>query len=315
MLDVRYIKLHFALKILEDTILPIDKTSAFRGGIGEMLLRANCIRDRYCEKCEFENECLVRRIMYSKYEIRPSFMTAGESIGYVFECEDQEEEFYEGELLEVSLILFGKNIVYFNQYLQALYALGMQGIGKHKSRFEICLVQNTRRQTILQGDYVFMENFKVEKLSDYVSYRLKDFTEKETEKQIVFFTPVSIKYEGKLLQKFNLDALYTSLSRRIYLLNCFEGIESNLYEGNRVAPCKIASQVVYPVSMQRYSSHQNKKMHLQGIKGSIVFQDNWNDEIFLSMLIAGEITHVGKNTSFGFGRYMVFTNHKTEGEK
>ena len=50
---------------------------------------------------------------------------------------------------------------------------------------------------------------------------------------------------------------------------------------------------------------------MQGIKGSIVLQDEWNDELFLRMLIAGEITHVGKNTSFGFGRYKVFANPKT----
>ena len=59
-LQVRYIKLHFGLRLLEDTILPVNKVSSVRGGIGEMLLRANCIRDRDCEKCDFEDECIVR---------------------------------------------------------------------------------------------------------------------------------------------------------------------------------------------------------------------------------------------------------------
>ena len=41
-LQIRYIKLHFTIVLLTDTILPVDKVSALRGGMGEMLLRANC---------------------------------------------------------------------------------------------------------------------------------------------------------------------------------------------------------------------------------------------------------------------------------
>lgn len=37
-LQVRYVKLHFHLRILEDTQLPKNKVSALRGGMGEMLL-------------------------------------------------------------------------------------------------------------------------------------------------------------------------------------------------------------------------------------------------------------------------------------
>lgn len=51
--------------------------SAIRGGMGEMLLRANCIRDRVCESCDFEAECIVRRTMYSKFTLRPNYVTNG----------------------------------------------------------------------------------------------------------------------------------------------------------------------------------------------------------------------------------------------
>ena len=42
-LQIRYVKLHFTIEMLEDTVLPKYKASALRGGIGEMLLRANCV--------------------------------------------------------------------------------------------------------------------------------------------------------------------------------------------------------------------------------------------------------------------------------
>ena len=132
LLKIRYVKLHFHLRLIDDTILPRNKVSALRGGMGEMLLRANCIRNRECEKCDFVSECIVRRTMYSQFEIQPEFMQPNDRVGYVLECENYHENFSAGEELTFQLILFGKNIVYFNQYLQALYCLGMEGIGKYK---------------------------------------------------------------------------------------------------------------------------------------------------------------------------------------
>lgn len=112
--------------------------------MGEMLLRANCIRDRNCETCDFESECIVQRTMYSKFEEKPAYITKGDSIGYVIECENYQEEFEAGEAMQFHLMLFGKTIVYFNQYLQAFFALGMQGIGKYQARFEIIGVTNEK---------------------------------------------------------------------------------------------------------------------------------------------------------------------------
>ncbi len=58
-LGVRYIKLHFTVKMLEDTWLPSEKVSAIRGGMGEMLLRANCVRNR-SEERRVGKECRSR---------------------------------------------------------------------------------------------------------------------------------------------------------------------------------------------------------------------------------------------------------------
>ncbi len=63
LLQVKYIKLHFTLQIAEDSMLPVYKASALRGGIGEMLLRVNCVGDRKCELCEYEPEGIVRRVI------------------------------------------------------------------------------------------------------------------------------------------------------------------------------------------------------------------------------------------------------------
>lgn len=166
--DIRYTKLTFTIEFTEDTMLPKQKVSAIRGGIGEMLLRANCVCGRECEKCDFLDECIVQRIMYSKYEKKPSFVTTGESVGYVLECDNYKEEFYQGDQLSFQLILFGKNIVYFNQYLQAISMLGVSGLGKHQAHFIIVSVKNQYWQDILVNNSIQMGNYQISTLGEYI---------------------------------------------------------------------------------------------------------------------------------------------------
>lgn len=44
-------------------------------------------------------------------------------------------------------------------------------------------------------------------------------------------------------------------------------------------------------------------MKLRGIKGKVKF-DELSDELLL-LFAAGEKLHIGKNTSFGFGKYII----------
>lgn len=304
LLQIRYIKLHFCLRILEDTILPKNKVSAIRGGIGEMLLRMNCIRDRDCERCGFLSECIVRRIMYSQPEIRPEFMHKGDSMGYVIECENYEEEFQTGEVLEFHLLLFGKNVVYFNQYMQALSYLGMEGIGKYQSKFMIESVTNTNREILAEHDNIYIENYMIRTVAQYVEYRMKTNRKEDI---LIFHTPLSAKYKGKIIEEFDMEAIMAAVSRRIYMIDCFEGIDEGKADITGHVP-KMVSQNVRNVFVGRYSSTHDEKIWLRGIHGSIILEDI--DMTARMLLYAGELMHIGKKTSFGFGRYSLAENKR-----
>lgn len=56
--DIRYTKLTFVVQFTEDTMLPKQKVSAIRGGIGEMLLRANCVRGANVKNVIFQMNVL-----------------------------------------------------------------------------------------------------------------------------------------------------------------------------------------------------------------------------------------------------------------
>ena len=298
--QVRYIKLHFELGVTEDTTMPVTKSSAIRGGIGEMLLRANCISDRDCDNCDFESECLVQRTMYSKFDREVELVSDMNSIGYIIECEDYREDYLAGDTLSFNLLLFGKTIVYFNQYLQAVYALGQNGIGKHKSKFVINQVANNRKQPILDGYNVNMSMYQYDTLENYIKYRRKQIIGKDINK-IIFKTPLTIKHNGKFMNEFDMDIIVKAAQRRLYILNCYEGNYDNEIYERELSHVTINEQDIKKKSVTRYSNRKNSKMDLRGIRGEVIVERIPDDVI--DILIAGEIIHVGKNTSFGFGRY------------
>ena len=157
-LDVRYAELRFTVRLICDSVLPRFKSSAIRGGMGQMLLDEYCIREKFrkennniCDKCDFSDECIVQRILYAKMNIEPEFMSSGNSVGYIVECDDLRETYTAGDELKFRLILFGKNIYYLSQYLSAIYRLGQVGLGKDEACFEVISVSNMRNQEILEN--------------------------------------------------------------------------------------------------------------------------------------------------------------------
>lgn len=303
-LQVRFVKLHFTITLLEDSRLPVDKVSALRGGMGEMLLRMNCVRNRTCEICDFESACIVQRIMYSRFVKNPEFVTTGGSVGYVLECEDQRNHFRSGESLDFNLILFGNTIVYFSQIVQAFHEMGIRiGIGKYHARFRLTGIRNTEGCPILEGHSLNMDKFVVHVLYDYIIFRKIHSDLSGRKKMILFDTPLTLKYQNEFLQEFKLDAIINAVRRRIYMLDCFEGIESDIYNGRSVVSSKILHQEHQFVTVCRYSSRKNRKMLLKGITGCALLTELSSEDICL--LLAGELVHIGKNTSFGFGRYHI----------
>lgn len=299
-LDIRYVDLKFTVRVLEDSLLPVHKISALRGGMGQMLLLQNCIGDRNCDCCGFVSECLVRRMMYSTFEIQPKFAQKGNSIGYVLECGNHKEAFKAGERFTFQLLLYGKTIAYFSQFLQAFHMLGQYGLGKHAAKFEIVSVENSMGQTLVDENNVYLHRLGIRTIGDYAENRSKQLAEHGCGNRMEFQTPVTLKYQGAFCQEFQSEAIFHSVLRRIYSFDCFEGLPVPLLSFERQFP-ELLEQEVRTASVRRYSSTAKEKMYLKGICGYVVF-DSLPEELQLALL-AGERLHIGKNTSFGFGQY------------
>ena len=300
-LDIPYIKLKFCAELLEDTTMPSSKVSALRGGMGEMILRQNCVCDRACETCMFHKSCIVMHTMYSYMEKKPSYVTGKESVGYLIECENYSEEYAKGDILEFNLVLFGESIAYFNIYLQAFHNLGMQGIGKNHSRFMIREICNEAKEPILRENTVNMERYRIHTVDDYVRRRREKLAGGERYR-IVFTTPLCMKYQKEYLERFDSAAILQGILRRVQMLNYYTGHEAEFPEITEYP--RVASQQAVRGGIKRYSSTHDSKMSLRGITGNMTLEEV--SEECLDYLIAGELLHLGKNTSFGFGKYQVY---------
>lgn len=295
----------------ESSVLPMYKTSALRGGMGEMLLMANCVHDQYrydhaknpagnpCAGCEFEEDCLVRRILYSEYEIRPAFVPPGESTGYIFECEDYRRTVSAGDAMNFHLLLFGKTIVFLNPIMQSLFMLGNAGLGGNHARFEITKVRNQFGDAVMQNGQIFKQKYRAQTVLDYVNYRLKH----PMMFNMTVRTPMTLKFHGEELASFDAEAILRAACRRIFMLDCYEGIETQSMRPMLELP-EITQQWAIPMEVPRYSGTHDRRIFLHGIRGTVMW-DHLGEETY-AVLLAGELLHIGKNVTFGFGKYRFY---------
>ena len=234
------------------------------------------------------------------------------------------EEFYQGDQLSFQLILFGKNIVYFNQYLQAISMLGVSGLGKHQAHFIIVSVKNQYWQDILVNNSIKMGNYQISTLGEYIDYRMRLLKKvqlqesqlpKEQQKSfshvsdacysgmLTFHTPFTVKYQGEFIRDLQMDPIIASIRRRLYMLDCFEGIEAEIFWDETPETAVTTRQQSRLEGVNRYSNRRDSAMTLRGIRGKVWF-DGANEDT-MKLLFAGELLHIGKNSSFGFGEYQV----------
>lgn len=297
--QIRFTVLNFTLLMLEDAVLPERKETVLRGGIGDMLLNQYCIRDRKCETCSFTDSCIVQNFMYAKYKKKPDFVTTGESMGYVLSARGKKTYYTAGERVWFSLTLFGDVIAYLNPIVQAIHLLGQCGLGEKRARYQIEEIKNRRGKAILENGSIYYKNYLIEILVDYVKERKQQLREPN---KIIFHSPLCVKYKSEFIREFDIRAILGSVARRIYMLECFEGKETEEEKFYENIP-SITEQKVIFCEMSKYSSRTKQYMPLKGISGEIRL--NQLEGEILDYLLAGEITHIGKNTRFGFGKYEV----------
>ncbi len=131
---------------------------------------------------------------------------------------------------------------------------------------------------------------------------------------IEFVTPLRVKAQERLATALEFHVLMRALLRRLAHLSYFHcgGDSSRVAFRDWIALAETVRTVASALTWRewtRYSSRQGTTMQLGGLLGRVSFEGHLAP--FRPFLRAGEVTHVGKATSFGLGRFRLLDGEAT----
>jgi hypothetical protein len=300
MLNIKYTKLNYKIKLKQNSVLPENKTSALRGGMGQVLMSLYCIGNKECNSCKFQESCVVQNIMYPKPKTNLQFLSNNSpSIPeYIIECLDSKTKYKKEEEIHFTIILFASTIAYIPQFIYAFDKLGQIGIGKNRYKYELLKVTSEEEKKIFENKILFKENIKITTVQQYVNERKKEIDHINT---MEFVSPFRLILKGKPANSIEFKDILMAISRRLVILNAMENNE--IKDIQIISDLHIESDDLKWFESERYSSTQKSKMKFGGLKGKIQFLGDINE--YKDYLIACELTHIGKNTVFGLGKYIL----------
>jgi CRISPR-associated endoribonuclease Cas6 len=308
--DLRISKFIFNYSACSNGSLPEYKGSALRGGFGHIFKNVVCSKEqRDCKICKEKDGCVYLYLfetpaaqsdnMFSKYSDVPR--------PYVVDiCDTSQRAFSKGDPFQFGLILIGKAIECLPYFIFGFDELGRRGLGIEKVKFDL---QEVCGFDFDQNQWVQIYDPKIKILSDNLPTINADnlpYNLKET-LSLEFLTPTRIKYRESYITNMEFHVMIRNLLRRISMLmlyHCDSVLDLDINE--LIEKSKTVDVLKWHLMWHdwtRYSSRQKELMELGGFIGRVTYKGDF--ECFMPFIALGEQIHIGKNTTFGLGKYQI----------
>lgn len=310
------------LEALEDMDLPHYLGSTLRGGFGAIFRKLACPGSRLGGKeCPLPQQCPYHLIfepfpppdapvLRNLEEIPRPFVLAPPAIS--------ERVYPAGATFSFDIILIGKAIPFLPYFIVAFKELGNQGLGRERKKFRLKRIDlldplhnNEEPIYTVEDELVRTKEAKVT-LADCRNLTASLLNDgNPTTLRLAFLTPTRLKHQGHLVDTPEFHIVFRSLLRRLSALALFHcGTKLDVdYRGliAQAQQIQLAHNEMKWVDWERYSSRQKERMLFGGLVGQVAYAGDFRP--FLPYLLFGQWTHVGKNTTFGLGRYMILAPH------
>jgi len=307
---IEYSVVKFLCEFESEAKLPRYKGSILRGSLGKSLKSICCpLKKVECKDCILSANCVYFFVFESRenpnstrfLNIPHPFVLDPPLIGKT--CYQPKDRF------EFSLILLKDALKYLSYLTFAVIQMGKFGIGFNvKNGFGKFKINK-----IFQDDEViYTENENNLILTECknsldISNIAGHINEPISSLKVEFLTPYRVKYKNSLASTFDFSILIRACLRRIAALEFFyAGKEPDIdYKGlvRRAKDVKVVSQDKKWLEITRYSFRQKTKMKFGGLVGYAVYCGDLTE--FYPILKYCEVVHVGKQSSFGFGKIKV----------
>lgn len=290
--------------------LPFFKGSALRGSFGHALKKVSCaLRRQTCEDCLLSQTCAYYHIFATRpcaEECRhPQLVSCPHP--YVLEPPSfGQQNFESGNVFIFNLLLFGKKANSLLPYIIfAVTEMGKSGIGQGlksgNGSFELISASHSGDKVYSNGELAVdtkrIEDITLEKTGSLAQTAIDMIT-------VHFKTPLRVKHQGHLLTEIDFRNLVKAALRRYSSLEeCYgKGYPNIDYRGMLERAALIDTDIANTSwrDHKRYSNRQQSMMTFGGITGTASYHGDIKE--FLPLLRFCENVHIGKQTSFGFGK-------------
>ena len=336
-------KFRFVIKPVGTMHLPPYKGATLRGGFGYAFKDLVCIKqDRQCETCLIQERCPYFQIFETPVPKGATMMRKYTRAPHPFVLTpplDPRTELSEKDELAFELVLIGHAIDHLPYFIYVFEELGRRGIGLKRSQFHLIRVESYYSVPPAPGHWsdefprkiIYDGSIKTLKNSSppiaFADFQHANFgflvNVNHGNVSLNFLTPARIWTQGKLDHEFEFTNLMKGLLRRVQLLQYFHCLRHREQEGSdadgiftltEIHRLLALSDSVQTVARnlryrerRRFSTRQERYISLSGFMGDISFSflsPNHCAE-FLPFLRLGTFIHVGRNTSFGLGRFEI----------
>ncbi len=270
-----------------------------RSVLGNELRKLACIlKGRECDECPLKYHCAYSFIFETPIDKNTEFLLGRNKASHPFRIFSDLLPKRAYPTMELKLSLFGKGIDYFPYMYFALNRAGEKGLFRERIKYSI--------DEILDDDFMINKGFDENLVIS--ERRLWKFDNESGEKnvkiKIHFLSPVRIKLNGKYTHKIGYKDILLNIVQRLNILSAMYGDKEKISIDLKSLSEKEENISLRWIDYERYSARQEAEMKLGGAVGYIEVYGRFN-MAELSLLRAGEIFGVGKNTSFGFGEIKV----------
>jgi len=308
----KFAKFRFYLRPLGKIYLPRYKGSALRGGFGNIFKKTVCMNNRReCNECMLQEKCVYSYIFETPLPQnlleKSKFKLKRPPHPYVLEPPITSKiEYNHNDELAFNLILIGRGIEYLPYFVFVFEELGKRGLGKGRGKYELVRVDNEEGERIYESGKL-SDNFQKKSFRDIINECNIPENKNYQQLKINFLTPVRIILRGELLTKFDFTLFIINLLRRLSWLSIVHSDEELEFNYKYFISCadeiKIKEKNIKWYDWERYSSRQDTRMKLGGFLGDITFEGDLKE--FIPFIKLGEYIHIGKQTSFGLGKYEI----------
>lgn len=283
---IKIVRSRYLLTVENERKFSLFPEACIRGALGYLLFDwAKLYFDEgdffKSELCIRLYEALVGPFPEKKIVVREA---TPPKMGMLFVAKDESG----ADLFLLELTLFGDNEDLLHLFTVALRRLGTEGVGRSGIRYSVHTKINTQ----------------IGILSDFISDTPLENDIIDVELQL--YSPMTLKaYGGRILDAWDQDAFARNLYNRVELL-CgalkipfdFACSLSDFVDAFMSLDCRCMTK---PVSRKRFSSRQKQSIVCAGFTGRVQIKSV--PPLVVNLLLWGEQLAVGKNTTFGGGRY------------